>query len=160
MTCCNVGRGPINRLRDNHLLSSAVMAGVVFSLAIASAVGCGGPPPEVLRPQGVYFDTATKRVVLAPLAVDFPAVHPATGKATLMPAMHCGKCDAWHPVPTPDQIVMQGSPLVCPKCKGALRPDGPIPGAPTPADLTPAAPIPAAPIAESPPPQGAGAAAK
>ena len=145
MTCCNAGRRGINRLRDNHLLSSAVMAGVVFSLAIASAVGCGGPPPEVLRPQGVYFDTATKRVVLAPLAVDFPAVHPATGKATLMPAMHCGKCDAWHPVPTPDQIVMQGSPLVCPKCKGGLRPDGPFP---------------AAPIAESPPPQGAGAAAK
>lgn len=145
MTCCNAGRRGINRLRDNHLLSGAVMAGVVFSLAIASAVGCGGPPPEVLRPQGVYFDTATKRVVLAPLAVDFPAVHPATGKATLMPAMHCGKCDAWHPVPTPDQIVMQGSPLVCPKCKGALRPDGPIP---------------ADPIAESPPPQGAGAAAK
>jgi hypothetical protein len=145
MTCCDTGRRRINRLRDNRLLSGAVLAGVVFSLAISIAAGCGGRPPEVLRPQGVYFDTATKRVVLAPLAFDFPAVHPATGKATLMPAMHCGKCDAWHPVPTPDQIVMQGSPLVCPKCKGALRPDGPFP---------------ADPIAGSPPPQGAGAAAK
>lgn len=150
MTCCNVGRRGINRLRNNHSLSGGVLAGVVFSLAIANAAGCGGRPPDVLRPQGVYFDTATKRVVLAPLAVDFPAVHPATGKATLMPAMHCGKCDAWHPVPTPDQIVMQGSPLVCPKCKGGLRPDGPFP----------ADPIPAAPIVESRPSQGAGAAAK
>lgn len=133
MTCCNAGRRPIDRLRDTCLLSGAVLAGVVFSLALASAAGCGGRPQEVPRPQGVYFDTATKRVVLASLAVDFPAVHPATGKATLMPAMHCGKCDAWHQVPTPDQIVMQGSPLVCPKCKGGLRPDGPFPVDPIPA---------------------------
>lgn len=149
MTCCNVARGRIDRLRDKCVRidrplggkAGAVMAAVVVSFAIVVAAGCGGRPPDVLNPQGVYFDTATKRVVLAPLAVDFPAVHPATGKATLMPAMHCGKCDAWHQVPTPDQIVMQGSPLVCPKCKGGLRPDGPFPADPIPAAANDESPI-------------------
>ena len=77
----------------------------------------------------VYVDTASrkKEAMVMEVADHFPAVHPRTGKRTLMPAMYCPKCAKWHPVPPPEQINRTPQATVCPKTGAALTFDGPWP---------------------------------
>jgi len=100
------------------------------SVAIAClicACGCGESPDETATVKSVYIDLPTKQVIVADPTGLYPAIHPSTGMATLMPAMYCGSCDAWRQVPLPDQINHLSGPLTCVKCKRGLSIDGPVP---------------------------------
>ncbi len=76
----------------------------------------------------VYVDTASGGALAMDIAGEFPAIHPRTGKRTLMPALYCPKCGKWHPVPPPDQINRTARAAQCPKTGEPLTPDGPWPG--------------------------------
>lgn len=93
---------------------------------LALAVGCSADPPPAQGPV-VYVDRTTGEVVVAEPTSQYPAIHPETGEATLMPAMHCQACGAWRRVPTPEQFGLTGGELVCPKCQQKLAIDGPLP---------------------------------
>jgi hypothetical protein len=90
-------------------------------------IGCGASDDDGKVARSVYIDSATKRPVVADVAKEYPAVHPVTGDATLMPAMHCPTCDQWRQVPLPEQVNQMSQTLRCFKCKTALSPDGPLP---------------------------------
>jgi len=83
-------------------------------------------PPAPTR--AVFIDAVTKQVVVTAAATQYPAIHPETGQATLMPAMHCPRCMAWRRVPPPDQLNQRGQALTCAKCKQPLQIEGPLPG--------------------------------
>jgi hypothetical protein len=83
--------------------------------------------PESESDLVVYFDTATKRPVAREESVDIPAMHPRTGKRTLMPAVYCPKCRRWRQAPPIEQMQRDPKSMVCPKDGTALTADGPIP---------------------------------
>lgn len=113
------------------------LGGALTILLLSLPLGCApdGDPP---RPRPVvYIDAVTHQVVVAESSSHYPAIHPETGKATLMPAMHCPRCAAWRRVPPPDQLNQAGRALTCAKCKQPLQLEGPLPGTTTNSAVTP-----------------------
>lgn len=100
-----------------------------MSVLALSLVGCGRSTEVATdaTPRAVYVDTTTMQAVVSDLVTDPPAVNPATGKRTLMPALYCPTCRAWHPVPPPDQINRAAGASTCRKTGAALTADGPWP---------------------------------
>lgn len=101
--------------------------GSLIALLAGLMTGCGASDDDEKIARAVYIDLATKRAVVADVAKVYPAVHPVTGDTTLMPAMHCPRCDQWRQVPLPEQVNQMSQTLQCFKCKTALSPDGPFP---------------------------------
>jgi hypothetical protein len=93
--------------------------------------GCGGDSAaeSSAATQRVYFDTQTKRAVVADVSSETPAVHPETGRRTLMPALYCAQCTAWRAAPPLQELQRNPQARMCPKCKGPLTADGPLPAA-------------------------------
>lgn len=102
---------------------------VFWSAWVVCVFGCSAGQAPVPA-QVVMFDTATKQPYITHAADQYPAVHPGTGKPTLMPALYCPKCERWHVAPPPEEISRRKQPVTCSKCKGNLVPDGPLPSAP------------------------------
>jgi len=117
MTCDNAHRR-LARLRN--------LSGAFVLSGLSILVGCGDPQ-DAVPPQAVYFDTASKQVVVFPASGQYPAIHPETGQPTLMPAMHCPQCLAWRQVPPPEQLNRAAASARCPRCKSPLQIDGPLP---------------------------------
>jgi len=114
--------------RRHWLPKSITMMGVNLVVGcVVGTAGCNTSRDETPPAQSVYIDLPTKQVVVANATTAYPAIHPATGVATLMPAMYCQSCAAWRQVPMPDQINHLSGPLVCIKCKRGLSIDGPVP---------------------------------
>lgn len=134
MTCDNAPRRQA-RLRprrpavnQSRRFSRSVFNGAVALGGMMILVGCGGS--QDAAPLAVYFDSASKQTVVFPASGQYPAVHPETGQPTLMPAMHCPQCAAWHPVPPPEQLNRAAASARCPRCKSPLQIDGPLPADP------------------------------
>lgn len=70
--------------------------GVLAAHACAAMSGCGAGTEESRL---VTFVCAETRAVVRAEAQPTPAVHPETGRRTLVRGMYCAKCDAWFPVP-------------------------------------------------------------
>ena len=94
---------------------------------LALLLGCDSDTADSVPSRAVYFDMSTKRVLVADVTSEYPAVHPETGQATLMPAMYCEVCQEWRQVPPPDQWNRGSVPILCPKDKAPLVPTGPLP---------------------------------
>ena len=75
----------------------------------------------------VFIDTKTKQVLRQAPSPDVPALNPATGTKTLVPAGYCDKCQRWDPLPALEVLQRNPALLRCPKTKTELRFDGPIP---------------------------------
>lgn len=89
------------------------------------------PPTPAAEAKFVVIDAksgALFRVEQLPAA---PLVHPQTGQPTLMPALYCPKCRAWHEVPPLD--VLQRNPQAgrCVKTRAPLETTGPLPASAT-----------------------------
>ena len=113
----------LNSNRPLRLLPLRLLSLGVIALPLGCDSGTADPGPT----RAVYFDMATKRVLVADVTSQYPAVHPETGQATLMPAMYCEVCQEWRQVPPPDQWNRGPMPLLCPKDKTPLVPTGPLP---------------------------------
>jgi hypothetical protein len=99
-----------------------------LSGVLAVVIGCGKGEGASIETM-VFIDTVTKKPVVQPASLEFPAVNLATGKRTLKPAAYCDACLMWHAIPPLDQIQRSPDSLICPKSKTALRFDGPKPSA-------------------------------
>jgi uncharacterized protein YbaR (Trm112 family) len=107
-------------------------------LTLSLLAGCGqSTPVEPERQQMVYVDMATMKPLVHDVATSFPAVHPATGKPTLRPALYCSTCRQWYAAPPADQIQRVPGAGRCPKDKSPLTADGPWP-LPEPGSTAPA----------------------
>jgi hypothetical protein len=99
-------------------------------VAIGSGLlGCGGSE-EVATTESqraVYVDIKTLQAVIGDVVKEPPAVNPATGQRTLMPALYCPKCLRWHPLPPLDQINRTPNATKCSKTGATLTADGPWP---------------------------------
>ncbi len=135
MICIKVGRRQTRHhagqaITRGRLRSwSRPVAAALALVGLLSLVGCGGSEVAV-PPQAVYFDTASKQVMVLPASGEYPALHPATGQPTLVPAMHCPQCVAWRQAPPPEQLNRAAASARCPRCKTPLQLDGPLPAAP------------------------------
>ena len=76
--------------------------------------------------QMVYLCTETSQTVVASQQ-QTPAVNPATGRRTLMPALYCRKCKTWYPAPPLELLQRTPRAAVCPKTGAPLTTDGPLP---------------------------------
>jgi len=56
-----------------------------------------------------------------------PAINDHTGQATLVEALYCPECRAWHAAPPPEVMEQQRSGPQCPKTGARLALEGPIP---------------------------------
>lgn len=102
-----------------------VMAG---TLMFPVFVGCSqSDSSESETESTVYVDLKSGEAVLAEPSQQLPAVNPATGRATLMPALYCPTCEKWYPAPPADQLNRQPGAGLCPKTKTPLIHDGPRP---------------------------------
>ena len=97
------GTGPVaTALRDPVFWAAAGVLGVALWLLVPQLAGiwpdAGGPgePPEV---DLICRET---REVFRLRAARFPADHPRTGRATLVPAVYDRDSDTWKPGPPPD----------------------------------------------------------
>ncbi len=99
-------------------------------LVVSAAIGCGGAPPPPADPldgQMVFVDTLTRKTFLRQPTDELPAVHPESGKRTLMPGLYCAKCQAWYPSPPLDVRQREPKSLRCPKTGELMTPHGPPP---------------------------------
>lgn len=104
-----------------------VLACIVFIVfGIGPAIfGCS--ERSIPIQQAVFFDIDAKQAVAFPAVTQYPAIHPVTGKASLMPAMYCSNCSVWRQVPLPEQINRTKQTITCVKCKSKLEIQGPFP---------------------------------
>jgi hypothetical protein len=94
--------------------------------------GCGEDVASTPAAAGrVCVDPATGAAFVVETTI-FPAVHPGTGKATLVPALYCSKCAAWHAAPPVEQLHRQRGVAHCPRTGTVLTADGPRPNAAAP----------------------------
>lgn len=102
-------------------------------VAVLLAAGCGveSAAEQAAQAQRVYWDSETKQPVAAELSAESPAVNPATGRRTLMPALYCPKCKDWRAAPPLAELQRNPQARQCAKCKGPLVADGPVPEATT-----------------------------
>ncbi len=87
--------------------------------------GCGGESSAETTENNIpYLCTETNKLVYSHEQTT-PAIHPETGRATLVRALYCPKCKHWRPVPPTDAY--PGNPLTfpCPKHRSAMLPDKP-----------------------------------
>ncbi len=100
-------------------------------LAVAIAVGLAGCADEsaVVEPptEMVFVDVESGSPVTAPPSTDLPALHPETGRRTLMPGLYCPQCRQWHPAPPLEELQRNPEARQCPKCGAAMSADGPAP---------------------------------
>ncbi|MEZ6087152.1 MAG: hypothetical protein R3C05_03785 [Pirellulaceae bacterium] len=99
----------------------------IIHISLLMVLGCGGEPTQVSPKLTVYVDAVTQEAVVSPVAVETPAVHPETGRRTLLPALYCPACQRWHAVPPIDQINRSHGATKCLKTGTDMIPDGPFP---------------------------------
>ncbi|MBX3443224.1 MAG: hypothetical protein KF774_12530 [Planctomyces sp.] len=92
--------------------------------------GCTAENAEDILPETVYYDTATKSTFVMERAFETPAVHPQTGRPTLVPAIHCPKCSQWRPTPPVEELQRNPKAMECPRCGTRMSFDGPLPDSP------------------------------
>lgn len=100
----------------------------LVSLLLCCASGCGRDwvaDPAVK--QQVYFDQETGSAVVADAGVQTPAVHPATGRRTLSPALYCNQCRVWRAAPPLEEAQRNPRARQCSECGGGLSAEGPAP---------------------------------
>ena len=95
----------------------------VLGLAVA---GCTASEPQEDTRTAVYLDRETKKPVVARLQPT-PAVHPETGKRTLVRALYCPKCRRWKAVPPDGNRNGHPGNHKCRQHGCALTADGPLP---------------------------------
>lgn len=99
---------------------------LLITILVAGCADSGSTAASTVA-ETVCVDTQTGAVVVVPTPAQFPAVHPATGSATLMPGLYCPKCATWHAAPPLEQLHRQHGVAHCPKTGVALQLDGPRP---------------------------------
>ena len=103
------------------------LASLFVTCGIVLAVGCGSAPsPDPHANRMVYYDRATKKAIVSNISREMPALHPKTGKPTLVPASYCSQCKQWFPSPPIEVRQRNPKAVICPKGH-ALSPDGPWP---------------------------------
>jgi hypothetical protein len=93
------------------------------------ATGCGAKSAaeQSASAQRVYWDSESGTSVVADATDESPAVNPATGRRTLMPALYCPECSDWRPAPPLDEVQRNPKARMCGKCGWPLETDGPPP---------------------------------
>ena len=100
------------------------MAAVVVATGLfggdrsAAAINAGRTMTFVDRGTGAVF---------AGIPRTTPAIHPATGEASLMCGWYCGQCDEWTAGPSPDMVQRSRRPPQCGRCRQTLAMEGPLP---------------------------------
>lgn len=101
---------------------------IVLGICSLLLIGCGGSESGGPETTAVLVDSTSFDVVLLPeMPSRFPAVHPETGRPTLMPALNCPECRKWYPVPPLEELVRIPGATHCPRTGTQLIPDGPLP---------------------------------
>lgn len=100
----------------------------ILLLMTLLGAGCGAaaPPADPRANKMVFYDRDTKQPVVENISRTIPAIHPRTGKATLVPASYCATCKAWFPSPPIEVRERNPKAAACPKGH-ALTVDGPWP---------------------------------
>ena len=102
---------------------------LLFALVACPLAGCAADAAsdDALPDTMVYVDSETRQPVVAERSAETPAVHPDTGRRTLMPGLFCTTCQKWHPAPPLEELQRNPEARQCPTCKGPLTADGPTP---------------------------------
>lgn len=96
-------------------------------LLLAAGCGADSAAEQPGTSQRMYWDSETRQPVVAEMTSESPAVNPATGRRTLMPALYCAKCSEWRAAPPLAELQRNPQARLCGKCKGPLTADGPLP---------------------------------
>lgn len=105
---------------------------IVWTMSVAVLLSACTPSAPVEDPhagQMVYIDTATDAPIAANISRETPAIHPDTGKRTLVPALYCATCQKWYPAPPLEVLQRNPAAAQCPKMHGKLSTEGPWPDA-------------------------------
>jgi hypothetical protein len=114
------------------LVFALVLPGLTFVCAML-VPGCANDSPPVLdggaRPAEItYLCRETGETLKAPRQ-QTPAVNPQTGRKTLVQALYCTSCQAWHAAPPPAMAERLPLGPVCPVHRTPLmefRPEEPL----------------------------------
>ena len=96
-------------------------------LALFPICGCQYMSDAQSNNNSVYICSESKEVFLLP-EQQTPAIHPQTGKATLMPGLYCEKCQKWQAAPPREIWHQMKQGIHCKTCKHPLTTEGTLPG--------------------------------
>jgi len=97
-------------------------------LLLSVVLGCGKSGKETATGESIVLtDPKAGTFFTAPSGTPTPAIHPETGKPTLVRAMYCSKCQTWHPVPPLEVLQRNAKARSCRKTGTPLQLTGPIP---------------------------------
>src|SRR5687768_11317754 len=102
------------------------------AVLLLSSPGCSdrSETEPVAAKQVVYVDLETQQPVVAEASNEAPAVHPETGRRTLMPGLYCAQCERWYPSPPVEELQRNPDARKCRTCGSPLSADGPVPATP------------------------------
>ena len=116
---------PWNLSQNRGIRSMAWLLMLALGTACCSCQQNDPPPAEPVTI--VLADTRSKALFTAPAETTLPAVHPQTGKPTLVRAWYCPKCQTWYPVPPAEVLQRNPKSGKCPKTGTTLQAKGPLP---------------------------------
>jgi hypothetical protein len=96
------------------------------AILMLATLGCGSAPPDPKANRMVYYDRETRKAVVSNISQEMPAIHPQTGKPTLVPSSYCPQCQQWFPSPPIEVRQRNPEAAICPKGH-ALTQNGPWP---------------------------------
>ncbi|MFO1005225.1 MAG: hypothetical protein U0929_04640 [Planctomycetaceae bacterium] len=109
-------------------ISGVLILAVVVCLSVSGCSEAPESPAAEQANQMVFYDRDTKQPVVYNIAREFPAIHPNTGKPSLVPACYCPKCQKWYPSPPLEVRERNPEVMQCPKkCGTKMTLTGPWP---------------------------------
>jgi hypothetical protein len=105
----------------------AATFGVALLCGLVAGCGSDDPGNHGVPESIVYVDLETRRALVGPQSHEAPAIHPVTGRRTLMPGLYCPECQRWHPAPPFDTLQRIAGAAMCRQHGTPLTLDGPRP---------------------------------
>ena len=106
--------------------AAALLLTAVFVLTSLS--GCGeSVPAEAANGESTAFICRETNEVFAADKLASKTANPKTGRATLVPALYCRRCEKWYPAPPLETLQRKPGAALCPKTGEPMSMSGPLP---------------------------------
>lgn len=113
-------------MSQSPLRAGLIVGGILLLGVLAAAARSKNSASTADLPPTVYICRESKEIFFSSLPLS-EALHPETGRATLVAAVYCPECETWQPGPPIERRYGNSESLDCPKCRSLRSFTGDLP---------------------------------